>query len=394
MLDKLYKYLPLSDLVCVLGIFELNNRKVYRSLLASKTSKEIHVTHCQEFESLSDLIENGVPKGYSVLIHLEGDVVINREIEKTDQYRNSVIYEGKEEDFFFSEYHSESKVFLSLTRKSEIEPIVKKLRERDKIISGVSVGPFVITNLFKLTQDQKFYVTPSGKIILHNNSFTFEPEILDENFSLEFDSRKYGIFDLVLIGAFIDYAYPGTLTHSTLNDVDSSGQEIKYKRKSKLLLSFILPLVLILIIFGHFYLNSLTRQLAENEAGQMSMQQTLDELIRLKEEREVKRRIFQTSGVFISDYLTGYILEICNSLPEETELTGLGVFPGPDKLKPDSKVEFDFKTIDIKGLTSSQKNINNWIQDLQSYSWVSKVEILSFHRESLDKFEFHFKILM
>lgn len=394
MVDKFLKYFAFSDQICVVGIFEFGGHKIYRSLLARKSNKEIHITGHQDFESVSHLLDGGIPKDHSILLHLEGDTIINRELENSSQYRSSIIYDADEKNFFFSEYHQESKIFISLTRKKEIDAWVEQLKKHGAIVSGVSVGPFVVSSLFRLMPEQKVYKTPSGELNLYENNLSFKPGPTDENFFLEFNSEMYGIYELILIGVLIDYFYPGKLEHSHFEGIDSSGQEIKYKRAFKMVGLAVLPLFMILIIFGHFYLNSLREELSENEARHANIQESLDQITQLKKERDIKRRILQTSGVFINDYLTGRVLDISNSLPKDIKLTNLAVFPALDRIKSDKKVIFDFKLIEIQGLSNSERNVNGWLQDIQDYSWVHKVEIISFEREAVGKFIFHFKILL
>ena len=393
MIDKLFTYLSIPQKYCVIGVYEFDDQVLYSSLTVRISKNEIQLISKELFHTESELLNIGISKTDAILFHLEGSTIITREIEGKSLDISSLIYNGNEGDFFFYEYLSENDNFVSFTRKDSIRSWIRKIEKRGGVITGISIGPMVVCNLFQLLPEIQIFSTPSGTVSKKGDKLVFKQES-SETFHLQFEGEKLNKFEVPLIATIIGYNYPGTTFASSLNDIENNTHEVKYRKAFKTMGVAFLTLFLFLIIFGHFYLNSISNELVENEAHFLSFQQNLDRISLLKEERDVKLKILQTSGVFKNDYLTGYLLDICNSLPEEIRLTDIEVFPLENKMKPEEKPEFNFDVIKIKGVSPSEKDINNWLGTLQKIEWQRKVEIISFEKEGHETFKFHFKILL
>ena len=102
----------------------------------------------------------------------------------------------------------------------------------------------------------------------------------------------------------------------------------------------------------------------------------------LIEEKALKEKILQTSGMSQNTITTKYIADIGNVTPNSITLKTIYVNPLAKKIKPDTKINFIFNVVNITGISTNDEAFNNWIKKVKEFNWVKKIEITDYYQES------------
>jgi Tfp pilus assembly protein PilN len=137
-----------------------------------------------------------------------------------------------------------------------------------------------------------------------------------------------------------------------------------------------------------FYLNVL----AEKELLKAMSQQTLIEVEALKEEKVLKEKILLSSGIGNKSFLTKYVTDIGNSVPQNIVLNTIYIMPSFKKIKASEKINFDINGITITGESENDKSFNDWLKKLEALTWIRKMDIEDYSQETKTENTFTIKI--
>lgn len=368
----------------LIGIYLTDNTPKYQLLQIVFKNNELKVEGRCYSNRLDDAFKDFFKKDYPVILHLEGDNIINKVVENKLGYRNNVIFKADPEDFYFFEYHQESKVFVSVIRKHIINDSIALLKTLKLYTINVSFGPFVMSSLIPLAKENGY------------------SSILSSNYSLQFNENKIQSFEnnsssqenfnlggevlnpkeVPLIAAFLNHKYPNEAMDFDIAFLEHNKSEFKFKKWFKVAGIFTLVFILTSLFVSNTLLNSYLSNLAEKESTYAISQQTILRVDKLSEEKALKEKILQTSGANFKNFITKYVVDIGNSVPNDITLKTLNTIPVIRKINPSKKINFDFSIVRVSGETTNDNTFNNWVKRLKTYSWVNKLEIVDYTQES------------
>ncbi len=346
-----------------------------------------------DFEELKAKISNNLP----IVLNIDGEGIITKQVEKTKGYLQSIIFKSNPEDFYIFEYHQENQIFISLTRKKNIQAILENFLTSGFYVVNVSIGPYILALIYPL---------------LNNNNTILNTSL----YKIEFDNKKIKAVlpqedsyreQKVLLNneEFSEYQLRGlaTLLYSHFGSssiefddsfLNENREEAKHKKLYKIAGIFSLGFLLLAIIVGHFWLDFLSTKLANREAELFVSQQSLSTLNALKEEKNNKEKILLASGFSSNAYLTKYIYKISENVPEGITFEFFEVNPLLKSIKENEKIEFRNYRIIIKGDSDTEHVFNQWISELKTIKWISLVEIIKYRktRSSVNEFELHLSL--
>src|SRR5690606_30482121 len=120
-----------------------------------------------DFEELKAKISNNLP----IVLNIDGEGIITKQVEKTKGYLQSIIFKSNPEDFYIFEYHQENQIFISLTRKKNIQAILENFLTSGFYVVNVSIGPYILALIYPL---------------LNNNNTILNTSL----YKIEFDNKK------------------------------------------------------------------------------------------------------------------------------------------------------------------------------------------------------------
>src|SRR5690606_38257781 len=119
-----------------------------------------------DFEELKAKISNNLP----IVLNIDGEGIITKQAQKAKGYLQSIIFKSNPEDFYIFEYHQEDQIFISLTRKKNIQAILENFSANGFYVVKVSIGPYILALIYPLLNQNSIILNTSlYKIEFDNN---------------------------------------------------------------------------------------------------------------------------------------------------------------------------------------------------------------------------------
>lgn len=388
MIDQLKNIITETQKFYVLGV-SLNGKKdTYYVLEILYKDQGITILNKFNISELNQTSVKQLKKGYPIILHIDGDLVISKDVINNVGYRNNLIFKSNPEEFYFYEYHQDNKIFASLTRKEIVDGILNKLNEADKYVVHVTLGPFVLVNLLLVLQNENTLVGNNYKIQIEDSYIqSYEKSDLS-NLNYAIGNELINERETVLIASLIEYLYPNQNIKTDSGHLTYNKEQQKYKKYFKVYGTAVLISILIALFVSHFILKSNVIELAEKESLVSISNQTLKQINDLKEERGLKEKILLSSSIIDKNYNAKYISDIGESIPLAISLDYIRLKKPVKKIKPNEKVIYNQNTIEVSGYTTSDGVFNNWVKSLKEVNWIKQIEILKYNEDSKSKNSF------
>lgn len=388
MIDQLKNIITETQKFYVLGVSLSATKDTYYVLEILYKNESITILNKFNLSELNQTSIKQLKKGYPIILHIDGDLVISKDVIDNVGYRNNLIFKSNPEEFYFYEYHQDNKIFASLTRKEMVDGILNKLNEADKYVVHVTLGPFVLVNLLLVLQNENTLVGNNYKIqIVDSYIQSYEKSDLS-NLNYAIGNELINERETVLIASLIEYLYPNQNIKTDSGHLTYNKEQQKYKKYFKVYGTAVLISILMALFVSHFILKSNVIELAEKESLVSISNQTLKQINDLKEERGLKEKILLSSSMIDKNYNAKYISDIGESIPLAISLDYIRLKEPIKKIKPNEKVIYNQNTIEVSGYTTSDGVFNNWVKSLKEVNWIKQIEILKYNEDSKSKNSF------
>jgi len=311
------------------------------------------------------------------ILHCSGKGILNRVVDQSENYKQSVLLNANPADFYFTDYTQGNKVYASVVRRTVMDEWVEALKAEKATVISISSGPFLIMAiapyLNKSVLDTRFY------------SLTVEADQL-KNFAKQ-DEPKRSFYQVGTGSADeknVSSIAHGVLTFSenpifSLPKNDAIFKVNKEEAKQKVIFSqfgfFMLIFFLMVLLGNYIYLGHLNKVFSENTFLLAEYDEEFNQINELEEEKTRKEILLRTSGVLSRKYISFYLAEISNTVPRAISFSRFTVKPLKKEIKQKLKIEIDNQLIFVKGTTKSPSHLSDWILELKAFEWVRKVEI-------------------
>jgi len=390
MKERLNQFMNQFSMFYIIGLSYEDNIETTYVLEVLSNKGEIQIVNKNRFNSLSDIIAKDLNHHYPILLHVDGDNVITKKIEKSDHYRKDVIFSSDIGAFYFYEYETEEFMYVSTIRNQNIEAIKDTLNTLDRYIVHLTVGPFVLAHLSPFIKTN---------ISSHHYELSFNDNMIDSFKKAETHDNAYTIDgdtilqqETPLIATLVDYLSKDSNIHSDNDVLASNIEQQKFKTWSRVAASIAISIILLMLVISHFSLKSNTAELIEKESELAISKQTLNQLDALKKEQLLKEKILKNSGVVNTDYLSIYLSDISRLIPKSIVLDKVVIKPIDRKIKPQEKITFNINQIQIYGFTKEDKAFISWIKDLRQLEWIKKIDISDYEDNAKRQNKFSIKL--
>jgi Tfp pilus assembly protein PilN len=377
MIEDFKQFFKGKDHYYLIGVYSVQDTIEYLCIEVALEVDELKIIKKQSFSSFDEELKKTLKKDYPILLHFDGDNVISRTTENKQGYRNTIVFKMNPDDFYFYEYHQDNQIYASLTRKKVIDGTLKLLNDNDKFIVHVSLGPFVLSKLFSSVSSEKLYsnfhvleFTPEGLISFQKTEEKHQQITLSED--------TFSQSEIALISTFLEYKGENPNIEFEDDFLKVNRDEQKFRKWFKRLGAFTIVFILLALVIGHNLLNYYVQSLSEKESQYLISQQTTQQVNNLRDERLLKEKILESSGVIDPNYSSQYFVDIGNVVPKSITINSIDIAPTIKKIKPNEKVSIDPKIINVTGESSDDDDFNNWIKDLRAISWIKKIDISSY----------------
>ncbi|WP_346882337.1 hypothetical protein [uncultured Algibacter sp.] len=392
MLEKLKKILPFFSRYYVVNISIVGD--VYEYQLIEFSFKEDELLIEKRFFSnhLDDIFTSKINKDYPLLLHIEGDAIINKVVENKTGYRNDLIFKADLNDFYFYEYQQHKEIFISICRKQHINQLIEQFAKIDKFVVHISFGPFVMANLLPVLKNYSSISSSNYSLDINDSQLLAFKNEQGEHKEYTINDDTFNQRELPLLASFLGYKYPNPNIEFDISFLKNNTSEFKYKKWFKIAGIFTLVFFLVSLTVSHFLKDYYLRSLAEKESMHALSLQTTAKINTLKEDKRIKEHILVSSGIGNTSFLTKYMAEIGNSVPSDIILNTVNVIPLSKKIKPAQKIDFKMESIIILGESKNDKSFNNWLKSIENLVWIKKMDIEDYTQESNNENTFKIKI--
>ncbi|WP_422103856.1 PilN domain-containing protein [Winogradskyella sp.] len=394
MIKKLINTIKESKTFYVLGVNTNDGTADYHLMEFLFKDQEIHILNRQNFSKLDASTSKYLKKNYPIIVHIDGDTVISKDVQHTVGYRNGLIFKSNPDDFYFYEYHQDQSIFASLTRKAAITELLAQINALDRYVVHMALGPFVLINLQLALKNESVLAGHNYEITLENGSIVSYEKKTEINTTYAIGNDMINERETVLLASLIDYLYPNTQIKTEDEHLSFNREQHKYKRYFKIYGAAVLAIIMVALFLSHFLLQHQVKELAEKESLMSLSNQSLVQLNTLKEERVLKEKVLMSSGVIDKNYAVRYFSDIGKSVPSTISLDLIKLKQPTRKIKPDEKISFHLNRIEIGGYTTSDSTFNTWVKDLKRIAWVKDLEITKYREDSKSENEFLIQITL
>ncbi|MEW4923121.1 hypothetical protein [Algibacter sp. 2305UL17-15] len=392
MLDQLKKILILSSGYYAINIFKTDGVFGYQLIEFLYKNDELLIKNRFFANKLDEAFKEKLKKDYPVLLHIEGNAIINKAVENKTGYRNDLIFKADLNEFYFYEYHQNETIFISVSRKEHIDACLEQISNLGLFVIHISFGPFVMANLLPIAKDYSALSSSNYTLDISNNEVVSFQNTETTNTEYVINDDKFNQRELPLLATFLEYKYPNPKIDFDADFLVKNSDEFKYKKWFKIAGIFMLVFFLVSLTVSHFFMDYYANALAEKQSMYAMSQQTTAKVLALKEEKILKEKILQSSGIGNSSFLTQYVMDIGNSVPSDIILNTIHIVPLFKKIKPAEKIDFEMSIITILGESENDTSFNNWLKVLGNLAWIKKMDIEDYSEETNTENTFKIKI--
>ena len=372
------------SLVVVLANISKEGISFYAHKPTIRNAEEI--ADMRYFASVSEIVKHfGNSQAY--WLHVQGSGILTRLVDRPEGYHEDLIVSGDKTDFFFSSYTDGERSLVSFFRKKVVEEVVNEFGREKAHLFSCSSGPIPeLIDLLegKISTNSSDYIIElkQGKLI----SLTKREE--HTNFSLYISKIASAIFNLFL-------NRNDAFRFSSQDDLGTNALEnFSQQKKFQILGLTSVFFILILLIGNYFYTNSLNQSIVQLEEELALNNGNLSLMDELKGERARKHQLVENSGFLGNNYISFYLDKIGKSVPTMIDLDQLYVFPLEEKLKEKRKVTVQANRVEINGITANNAILDDWIEKLNRFEWVERVELLHYMNEADNKAVFKILVIL
>nr|WP_299338472.1 hypothetical protein [Allomuricauda sp.] len=383
MIQRLLTYINLGNLYHGLEIYQTGDQYHYSLIKVKKRKQELLVEEELESENLEAVIGHLKPS-IPLFLSFNTKGVITKDAGGSKQagkdLANSLFPNMDFNTLFYEAYHIKNHVFVSITKKKDLEEILAKL-EKTRVsvfsfhlgLSGIAplAGYLPVKEIMGTTYILSTFESDQIKVLMNT------PQ--SEQRTYELNGLPINSKFLLAFGAIISSIQNRRKNDSNFLEVSSSkSTEFTNKRRLSLLvrfalITFLMVLLLNFIAFDHYFkkVENLTEEIALNKT-QLERFRVLKEKVDQREARLGKALSSSNSNVSF------YFDQIAEILPSSISFDQWLYQPMPKPKRDNKPIEYEYGKMMIIGETNNRADFTNWLSKIEELNWTSNIETLEF----------------
>ena len=373
-----------------------------RAVVVSYSKKRITIEQCigpvSNVQELLKYIKTSTP----IYLTITGKMVLARKDDLSGKSSTEGLFLGINKEEFYTESAGDSYMFM--IRNRLLSEIIAWFSKEGYKPSGITIGPLIIQqslSLLKLnTLGEEIINTGNIKLIIFSNEVRhFEYVKTNANPMYEFQHSEEQIASAFLIAystallPYIGYTFKANAFFDTLKLNQDFWKYRLFIKKNASIFCFILFLVL--AINGVFYFHLFDQHLLVKQKFRQN-EFLIKRLDSLKQEVALQDKFMKANGMDTSKpYISFYADRIAHSIPTGILLTNMVISPVSINKENDTKeYSYDNKRIKIKGTSTKEISLNQWVKQMNNLSFVNDVAINSINKDINNETFFEIEVLL
>jgi hypothetical protein len=357
----------------------------------------------KDLNQLFALMNRKIP----VIITVKGKGLIYKKlalakgVDSFENLLNKALPNSSIDEFYVQSFSiDEANAFVSIARRSLIDPILKSFSEESFKVIGCAFGPFHLQSIFPLLLSEADNLSElifsshqllirEGRISNYTPLHTEERQRRITKNEIDIDSSL-----LVAFGSAFSYFNKVPFLKSNISSVSSEYDEFKgeMKLKKTSVLILIISLFLLLSNLATFiYLNEQVKKKSKLALLSSMEFNTVDSL---KQSIAARRSLLAKSGLSEPSRTSFYADEIAKDLPEVVTLTAMDIQPRKKTGDDERRIVFENKKILVTGKSKFSIDVNQWIRVMRAKEWINSITLLSYTQKEKDQGEFSLEIMV
>jgi len=351
---------------------------VYHVLRLKKKQSKIIILEQESIYGIDELFKK-VQKEVPVILAFTGKKIISKIMAFEANYIDKILFNKDPEGYYILEYNKPTKVLASLVRKDDLDNYINTFLQKGYTVLDFSIGPFILESLAPLLIEPKKIRTTEFEYDLTNTLLSMHDHT-ESNEIREIQVGEEFIYYTHILGfaGFLGFLNPNGIEKNYQTDIDAYAESFSFKRAFTVVGKTILVVFLVLLSASFIVKSIYSQKSSEIQQEAMLNAQVLNQIATLKKDREYKTSIIANSSLGSKHALSFYIAQIADGLPEAILLEKLEVFPAKKPINPNEKILIEPNIIEIEGITPSSSSVTDWVELLNDYDWIKKVEVASY----------------
>ena len=330
-----------------------------------------------------------IGKKTPIVLHIQGKGILNRVVDNKENYRHALLMNARLDDFYFTDFVEEEKVYSSVIRKDAVQEILALFAEKHVEVISFCTGPFIAASLApyiirdNITVDFTLIELVDNKIVKFEKSEENQQRTL-----LGEETIPHQMLGAVCVGSNYFNPSPQVVLPEDEGVYVRNFKEAKNKNVFYRFAGMMVAFFFVVLCGNYFYLGYLNTKIEENYAILGEFEDQLAELSTLEDEQNRKEVLLSGSGLLSKKFLSFYLMELSNTVPKDVSLDRVKLRPLMDEIKKRHKIEFQDQLLLVAGKSKSSETLSRWIEDLKEKEWLSSVDILDYtYKKNAGNFE-------
>lgn len=371
--------------IAVVHVELTGDRTYYHYLILKKSKDEIDFVKRGERILDEDELIKTISNRYPVMLHFTGKGILSRKAVYQENYRHSILLNANMDAFYFSDYVEKKQAFSSVIRKDLVDEYVDRFTEHKCQVISVSSGPFHSALLNAILDKETLQVDGLNLIFENEVLIDFKKslgeEVLPKPIVLGTEKLSEPLVPCAAAGAAFfnpseKVVFPENEVIFEVN-VEEARQKNIFTRFGMGMMFFFLAI----LFANHLYLGHLNQVSVDNAylLDESSEQRAL--IADLEDEKGRKEKLLQSSGLLNKNFLSFYLMEISNSVPNKIIFDEIVLRPLKEEIKQRKKIAFEEHLVLVNGRSENSHVLSRWIEDLEEEEWLAQVDIISYDYE-------------
>ena len=398
MLNYLLSYLQFGNRFCGIEHTSFDDNDSIHAVLLKKNKKEIDIEESLEAKSVEGLAKK-LPKNQHAFLVINDNNILSKSLKSNQddalKLVSMVFPNIKLNEFYYEIVHQGNNHFIAISRKSQIDDIVKKYIENGISIIDFSLGNSMISSISKYIKSDEIW-TSSSNISLENGLITAIKKT-NEKKNVIYDVNGIKVendylFSLAgALSSLIDNHEPNTNFESEKNRLSNAFKQLHFFRQ---FLKFGLIFILGMLLINFFLFNNYFNKVSTLQQTAQFNQATKNNVVTLNESVLKIEKMVEDMKNSNSSKTSFYTNEIVQSLPNSILLKEFNYQPLLKRIKTDQLISINKNTLVVSGTSNDSDSFSNWLTAIEEYVWVSKIDILEYGSESVRTSDFSIKITL
>lgn len=344
-------------------------------LTKDKKGVEVVSQFCaNNFEELISQINKKTP----VILNFTGRKIITNTITSKVDYKEKLLFNKDPNSFYINKIEKSDQVLISIARKNEIDISLQKFTEAGFDIIDFSIGAITFENLRSLVPSKESIVTSLYAYNFILNTVEVSNHENGELHDLSVASEVIKNSHILAFSAFLAYLNP-SLASKNFEEILNIRKESFIYKKAFNFTGFIFGTLLLSLLISSFILQKIYANKNLDIQYELTTHNNIQNSIeKLKKDKLYKENILRNTSFGSGNYISDYLSQMLESVPEDIILEELEVFPITEELQEGKNAAFRSKSIIVKGVTPTQFSVNDWIKTLNKLQWIKKTEVKNY----------------